>query len=84
MPTEVQCELFQQKLKRARLNAQFGMRHFAEAINMLPSAYCDSEHGRRPFTDEEWDVIVTILGLPRSMREMLRERSEGPRRGEHN
>jgi hypothetical protein len=54
-------ELRRVTLKTLRLQAQMGLRCFAQHIGMLPSAYCDVELGKRPPDAGERAVICRGL-----------------------
>lgn len=49
-------------LKQIRLKCGHGLREFSERIGMLPSDYCDIEHGRREPTEREKQLICLGLG----------------------
>ncbi len=52
---------FTKLLKAARLNAQFGMREFAEHVGICPSRFAAIQNGREQPTDAELSAI--IMGL---------------------
>lgn len=50
-------------LKQLRLKAGFGLRRFANLIEMKASNLCDIEHGRRSMPKEYLEPVAEALGL---------------------
>lgn len=50
-------------LKRLRLRAGYGLRRFADLIEMPASNLCDIEHGRRSLPKSYLEVTADALGL---------------------
>lgn len=53
-------------LKRLRLHAGYGLRRFADLIEMPASNLCDIEHGRRSLPKDYLEQTAEALGLERS------------------
>lgn len=61
-------------LRECRLKAGYGLRSFAEAIDMQPSNFSNVEHGRVP-PPQDPAMLATIsdtLGLPEGSKERTR------------
>jgi len=56
-------ESFGSYLKELRLKAGFGLRRFANLIEMKASNLCDIEHNRRPMPKEYLEPVTEALGL---------------------
>ena len=71
-------------LKELRLKAGFGLRRFANLIEMKASNLCDIEHGRRRMPKERLESIADVLGLEKGSSdwehffELARTRGELP------
>lgn len=71
-------------LKELRLKAGFGLRRFANLIEMKASNLCDIEHGRRRMPKERLESIADVLGLEKGTSdwehffELARTRGELP------
>ena len=67
-------ETFGEYLRACRLKAGYGLRVFAEAIEMQPSNLSNVEHGRIPPPQdlETLTRIAEMLGLPEGSRERER------------
>ena len=50
-------------MKRLRLNAGYGLRRFADLIEMPASNLCDIEHGRRSMPKDYLELTAEVLGL---------------------
>lgn len=53
-------------LKQLRLNAGFGLRRFANLIEMKASNLCDIEHNRRSMPKEYLEPVAEALGLEKN------------------
>jgi len=53
-------------LKQLRLNAGFGLRRFANLIEMKASNLCDIEHNRRSMPKEYLEPVAEALSLERN------------------
>ncbi len=62
-------EPFGNRLKRIRLENGYGLRRFANLIEMKASNLCDVEHGRRPMPQEYLEPAAEALGLERGTAE---------------
>lgn len=77
-------ESFGSYLKELRLKAGFGLRRFANLIEMKASNLCDIEHGRRRMPKERLEAIADVLGLEKGSAdwehffELARTRGELP------
>ena len=77
-------ESFGSYLKELRLKAGFGLRRFANLIEMKASNLCDIEHGRRRMPKERLEATADILGLEKGSSnwerffELARTRGELP------
>lgn len=56
-------ESFGSYLKKLRLKAGFGLRRFANLIEMKASNLCDIEHNRRSMPKEYVETVAEALGL---------------------
>lgn len=71
-------------LKESRLKAGFGLRRFANLIEMKASNLCDIEHGRRRMPKERLEATADVLGLEKGSSdweqffELARTRGELP------
>lgn len=77
-------ESFGSYLKELRLKSGFGLRRFANLIEMKASNLCDIEHGRRRMPKERLESIADVLGLEKGSSdwehffELARTRGELP------
>ena len=77
-------ESFGSYLKELRLKAGFGLRRFANLIEMKASNLCDIEHNRRPMPKEYLEPVAEALGLEKGSSdwerffELARTRGELP------
>ena len=56
-------ETFGSYLKKLRLKSGFGLRRFANLIEMKASNLCDIEHDRRSMPKEYMEPVADVLGL---------------------
>lgn len=56
-------ESFGSYLKELRLKSGFGLRRFANLIEMKASNLCDIEHNRRAMPKEYMEPVAEVLGL---------------------
>ena len=56
-------ENFGMLLKKLRLSAGYGLRRFADLIEMPASNLCDIEHGRRNMPKDYLESTAEVLGL---------------------
>ncbi len=59
-------ESFGRYLKKLRLKAGFGLRRFANLIEMKASNLCDIEHNRRSMPKEYLEPVAETLGLEKN------------------
>ena len=59
----IMTKKFGQILKEFRLESGYGLRRFAELIEMPPSNYSDIEHGRRNLPENFIKPVADALGL---------------------
>lgn len=59
-------ESFGRYLKKLRLKAGFGLRRFANLIEMKASNLCDIEHNRRSMPKEYLEPVAEALGLEKN------------------
>jgi len=59
-------ESFGKYLKKRRLKAGFGLRRFANLIEMKASNLCDIEHNRRSMPKEYLEPVAEALGLEKN------------------
>lgn len=77
-------ESFGSYLKELRLKSGFGLRRFANLIEMKASNLCNIEHGRRRMPKERSEAIADVLGLEKGSAdwehffELARTRGELP------
>jgi transcriptional regulator with XRE-family HTH domain len=77
-------ENFGKYLKKLRLKAGFGLRRFANLIEMKASNLCDIEHNRRSMPKEYLEPVAEALGLAKNSSdwerffELARKRNELP------
>ena len=77
-------ESFGSYLKELRLKSGFGLRQFANLIEMKASNLCNIEHGRRRMPKERLEAIADVLGLEKGSAdwehffELTRTRGELP------
>ncbi len=77
-------ESFGSYLKELRLKSGFGLRQFANLIEMKASNLCNIEHGRRRMPKECLEAIADVLGLEKGSAdwehffELTRTRGELP------
>lgn len=51
------------QINRARIEAGYGLREFAELFDILPSRQCDIEHDRVRPSFAEQSIYATVLGM---------------------
>ena len=56
-------------LKKLRLRAGYGLRRFAELIEIPASNLCDIEHGRRSMPKDYLEPTADVLGLGQGSRD---------------
>lgn len=77
-------ESFGSYLKKLRLESGFGLRRFANLIEIKASNLCDIEHGRRRMPKERLEATADVLGLEKGTSdwehffELARTRGELP------
>ena len=59
-------------LKQLRLKAGFGLRRFANLIEMKASNLCDIEHNRRSMPKEHLEPVAETLGLQKNSADWQR------------
>jgi transcriptional regulator with XRE-family HTH domain len=65
-------DTFGEYLRKLRLRAGFGLRRFANLIEMKASNLCDIEHGRRSMPKEYLEAAAEALGLEKRGAERKR------------
>ncbi len=65
-------EIFGAFLKKLRLRAGYGLRRFADLIEIPASNLCDIEHGRRSMPKDYLEPAADVLGLEQGGREWER------------
>jgi transcriptional regulator with XRE-family HTH domain len=72
--TSMNQEMFGDYLKRKRLERQYTLRGFAEAIGFSPVFLCDIEKNRKPApSDDRLSQIISLLKLGKSETDELRD-----------
>ena len=59
-------------LKKLRLHAGYGLRRFADLIDIPASNLCDIEHGRRSMPKNYLEPTANVLGLEQGSRDWER------------